>query len=47
MIIRGRLRVRHRTRDLSPREAAAQVGVSRDVVKQGKSRIDRAIAAIE
>ena len=34
-------------RGLSPREAAAQVGVSRDVVKQVKSRIDRAIAAIE
>ena len=34
-------------RGLSPREAAAQVGVSRDVVKQVKSRIDRAIVAIE
>ena len=34
-------------RGLSPREAAAQIGVSRDVVKQVKSRIDRAIAAIE
>ena len=34
-------------RGLSPREAAAQVGVSRDVVKQVKSRIDRAIATIE
>jgi RNA polymerase sigma factor (sigma-70 family) len=34
-------------RGLSPREVAAQVGVSRDVVKQVKSRIDRAIAAIE
>ncbi len=34
-------------RGLSPREAATQVGVSRDVVKQVKSRIDRAIAAIE
>jgi len=31
----------------APREVAAQVGVSRDVVKQVKSRIDRAIAAIE
>ena len=34
-------------RGLSPREVAAQVGVSHDVVKQVKSRIDRAIAAIE
>lgn len=34
-------------RGLSPREAATKFGVSRDVVKQVKSRIDRAIAAIE
>jgi len=32
---------------LSPREVAARMGVSHDVVKQVKSRIDRAVAAVE
>jgi len=32
---------------LSPREVAAKLQVSRDVVKQVKSRIDRAISALE